>query len=174
MLLKGSHPRVLSGFRVQRGVHCASFFCRIPPWSLKLESTSPAVAYACRKNYSYLLKVEHLYRILPSQSPHPDMTPVVRNVRSPAHRQNQQKRGPSGNSQLPPATRRISVSGWQEEFHSWREFRTLYNPRSELHPLIFAEHFSRCRYHSTRDFHPIRYTAIVNKYSDRNAVYNRS
>jgi hypothetical protein len=37
------------------------------------------------------------------------MTPVVRNVRSLAKRQNQHKRGPSGNSQLPPAKRRISV-----------------------------------------------------------------
>jgi hypothetical protein len=44
-----------------------------------------------------------------SQSSHPDTTPVVRNVRSLANRQNQQKRGPSGNSQLPPAKRRVSV-----------------------------------------------------------------
>jgi len=46
---------------------------------------------------------------MPSQSPHPDTTPVVRNVRSLANRQNQQKRGPSGNSQLPPAKWRDSV-----------------------------------------------------------------
>jgi len=46
---------------------------------------------------------------MPSQSPHPDSTPVVRNVRSLANRQNQQTRGPSGNSQLPPAKRRVSV-----------------------------------------------------------------
>ena len=44
-----------------------------------------------------------------SQSSHPDTTPVVRNVRSLSNRQNQQKRGPSGNSQLPPAKRRVSV-----------------------------------------------------------------
>jgi len=37
------------------------------------------------------------------------MTQVVRNVRSLANRQNQQHRGPSGNSQLPPAERRVSV-----------------------------------------------------------------
>ena len=46
---------------------------------------------------------------MPSQSPHLDTTPVVRNVRSVANRQNQQKRGLSGNSQLPPATRCVSV-----------------------------------------------------------------
>jgi len=44
-----------------------------------------------------------------SQSPHPDTTPVVRNVRSLANRQNQQKCGPSENSQLPPAKRGVSV-----------------------------------------------------------------
>jgi len=46
---------------------------------------------------------------MPSQSPHPDMTPVVRNVWSLANRQNQRKRGPSGNVQLPPAKWRVSV-----------------------------------------------------------------
>jgi hypothetical protein len=46
---------------------------------------------------------------MPSQSPHPDMTPVERNVRSLANSQNQQKRGPSGNSQLPPANRPVSM-----------------------------------------------------------------
>jgi hypothetical protein len=46
---------------------------------------------------------------MPSPSPHPDTTPVVRNVRSLSNRQNQQKRGPSGNSQLPPAKRCVSV-----------------------------------------------------------------
>jgi hypothetical protein len=44
-----------------------------------------------------------------SQRPNPDTTPVVRNVRSLAYRQNQQMRWPSGNSQLPPAKRRVSV-----------------------------------------------------------------
>jgi len=44
-----------------------------------------------------------------SQSSHHDTTPVVRNVRSLVNRQNQQKRGPLGNSQLPPAKRRVSV-----------------------------------------------------------------
>jgi len=44
-----------------------------------------------------------------SQSPHPDTTPVIPNVRGLANRQNQQKRGPSGNSQLPPAKGRVSV-----------------------------------------------------------------
>ena len=46
---------------------------------------------------------------MPSQIPHPDTTPVVRNVRNLVNRQNQQKRGSSGNSQLPPAKRRVSV-----------------------------------------------------------------
>jgi hypothetical protein len=46
---------------------------------------------------------------MPARSPHLDTTPVVQNVRSLANRQNQQKRGPSGNSQLPPAKRRVSV-----------------------------------------------------------------
>jgi hypothetical protein len=46
---------------------------------------------------------------MPSQSTHPDTTLVVRNVRSLANRQNQQKRGPSGNAQLPAPKRRVSV-----------------------------------------------------------------
>jgi hypothetical protein len=40
-------------------------------------------------------------------------------------------------------------TGWREGFHPRRESRSLHNPRSELHPLFFAEQFSRCRYHST-------------------------
>jgi len=44
-----------------------------------------------------------------SQSLHPDTTLVVRNVQSLANHQNQQKRGPLGNSQLPPAKRSVSV-----------------------------------------------------------------
>ena len=46
---------------------------------------------------------------MPSESPHPDTTPVIRTVRRLANRQNQQKRGPSGDSQLPPAKRCISL-----------------------------------------------------------------
>jgi len=46
---------------------------------------------------------------VPSQSPHLDTTLVVGNVPRLAHRQNQQKRGPSENSQLPPAKRHVSV-----------------------------------------------------------------
>jgi hypothetical protein len=52
---------------------------------------------------------------MPSQSPHPDTTPVVRNVRSLANRQNQQMRGPSGNSQLPPAKRRVSMPAGERD-----------------------------------------------------------
>jgi hypothetical protein len=46
---------------------------------------------------------------MPSQSPRPVTSPVVQNVRSLANPQNEQKHGPSGNSQLPPAKRRVSV-----------------------------------------------------------------
>jgi len=67
------------------------------------------VTYASRGNYCYLSKVEHLYRTMPSQSPHPDTTPLVRIVPSLANRQNQQKHGPSGNSLLPPGRRRVSL-----------------------------------------------------------------
>jgi hypothetical protein len=42
-------------------------------------------------------------------SPHLDTTLVVQNVRHLANCQNQRKRGPLGNSQLPPAKRRISI-----------------------------------------------------------------
>jgi len=49
---------------------------------------------------------------MPSQRPQPVPSPVVRNVRS---RQNQQKRGPSGNSQLPPAKRRVSVPAGERD-----------------------------------------------------------
>jgi len=52
---------------------------------------------------------------MPSQSAHLDTTPVVRNVRSLANRQNQPNRGPSGNSQLPPAKRRISVPAGERD-----------------------------------------------------------
>jgi len=52
---------------------------------------------------------------MPSQSPHPDTTPVVRNVRSLANRQNQQNRGPSANSQLPPAKRLVSVPAGERD-----------------------------------------------------------
>jgi hypothetical protein len=52
---------------------------------------------------------------MPSQSPHPDTTPVVRNVRSLGNRHNQQKRGPSGNSQLLPAKRRSSVPAGERD-----------------------------------------------------------
>jgi hypothetical protein len=74
-----------------------------------MKSTSPALAYSCRGYYSYLLNIKHLYRNMPSQSPHPDKTPVIRNVRSLANGQNQQKHGPSGNAEFPPAKRLVSI-----------------------------------------------------------------
>jgi hypothetical protein len=52
---------------------------------------------------------------MPSQSPHPDTTPVVRNVRSLATHQNQHMSGPSGNSQLPPAKRRVLVPAGERD-----------------------------------------------------------
>jgi len=52
---------------------------------------------------------------MPSQSAHPDPTPVVRNVRSLANRQNQQKRWPLGNYQLPAAKRRVSVPAGERD-----------------------------------------------------------
>jgi len=50
-----------------------------------------------------------------SQSPHPDTTPVARNVPSLGNHQNQQKRGSSGNSQLPPAKRRVSIPAGERD-----------------------------------------------------------
>jgi hypothetical protein len=47
--------------------------------------------------------------MMPSQSPHPITSPVVRNDRKLANLQNQQKCGPSGSSHLPPAKRRVSI-----------------------------------------------------------------
>jgi len=46
---------------------------------------------------------------MPSQSPHPDTTPVVRHVRSLANHPNQQMCRPSRNSPLAPAKGRVSV-----------------------------------------------------------------
>jgi hypothetical protein len=50
-----------------------------------------------------------------SQSTHPDMTLDIRNVRSLANRGNQQQGGPSGNSQLPPPKRRVSVPAGERD-----------------------------------------------------------
>ena len=102
-----------------------------------------------------------------SQNPHPVMSPVVRNVRSLANCPNRQKGGPWGNSQLPRLYETHFRTRWWEGFLSRREFHSLFNPRTEMYPLIFAEQFSRCRYHSPCDFHPVRYTAMVNNYSNR-------
>jgi hypothetical protein len=60
--------------------------------------------------YSYLRTVEHLLLNMPSQSQHPDTTPVLQNVRSLANCHNQ-KPGPSRNSQLHTAVRRVSAPG---------------------------------------------------------------
>jgi len=52
---------------------------------------------------------------MPSQSPHPDKTPVVRNIASLPTRQNQQNCGRLGNSQLPPAKRHVSVPAGERD-----------------------------------------------------------
>jgi hypothetical protein len=51
--------------------------------------------------------------MMPSQSPHPDTSPVIPNVPSLSNCQNQQKCGPLGNFQLPPAKRHVSVPAGQ-------------------------------------------------------------
>ena len=72
-------------------------------------STSPAFAYACRAYSSYIPHEEHLYRTVNSHHPHPDMSLVGWNVPNLGNCQNKQKHGPSGNYQLPPAERCVSV-----------------------------------------------------------------
>jgi len=116
MHLNGSRLRVLSGLRIKRDLHCASVFCWIPSSSLNLESTSPAIEYACGGNYSFILNVQHPYRTMPSQSPHPDSSLVVRNIGSLANHQNQQNCVPSGNIQLLPAKRRVSILAGQRDY----------------------------------------------------------
>jgi len=56
---------------------------------------------------------------MPSQSLHPVTTPVIQNVRSLANHHNQQQRGPSGNSPLPPAKRRVSVPAGKRDSSQW-------------------------------------------------------
>jgi len=115
MLLKGSCTQVVSRFRVQCGLYCASHFCRIPPWSLKLKSSLPALVYAAKRNYSYIVNVKHLYQIMHSKSPHPDTTPVVRNVWCLDNRQYQQKHLPSGDSQLLAIERLVSIPAGESD-----------------------------------------------------------
>ena len=52
---------------------------------------------------------------MPSKCPHHDTTQVVQTVRSLAHHQNQHKWWSSGNSQLPPATKRVSVPAGERD-----------------------------------------------------------
>ena len=80
------------------------------------KKSSPAIASACRGNDSNLVNVEHLYRSMPSHSPHPDTTLVRCNVRSLTNRENLHKGGPSGNCQLPPAMRLFSVLDGKRDF----------------------------------------------------------
>jgi len=53
--------------------------------------------------------MEHLYRAMPPQIPHPGTTPVVQIV------QKQQKCRLSGNSQIPPAKRRVSTPAGERD-----------------------------------------------------------
>ena len=53
--------------------------------------------------------------MMPSQSAHPVMSTVVRDVQSLSNHQNQQMRGPSGNAQLPPAKRCVSVPAGERD-----------------------------------------------------------
>ena len=53
--------------------------------------------------------------MMPSQSPHHVTSPVVRYVRCLSNRQNQQKRGPSGTSELPPTQRCVSVPAGERD-----------------------------------------------------------
>jgi len=53
--------------------------------------------------------MEHQYRTMPSERPHPGMITVVQNVRSLATRQREHKSEHSGNSEQPTAKRCISV-----------------------------------------------------------------
>jgi hypothetical protein len=59
-------------------------------------------------------------------------------------------------------------------FLSRREFFSLYNPRSELHPLLFNDQFSHDIYHSTYYFCPVHYTAMVNIFFNRLTGYKQS
>jgi len=106
-LFKGSRARVLSRAIVIQSLGRYTlrffFFFWIPPWWLKWESTSPAIAYACWGNYSYILNVECLYWTMPSQCAHTDTTPVIRIG------QKQQKCRCLGNSQSPLAKWRVSI-----------------------------------------------------------------
>jgi len=93
---------------------------RLPLLSNPSRVAQIEVNLACRcicmqRNYSYSRNVEHPYGMMPSQSPHPVASLVVRNVRSLANRQNQQKHGSLGNSQLPTAMKRVSVPAGEKD-----------------------------------------------------------
>jgi len=53
--------------------------------------------------------------MMPSEGTHPITSPVEQNVRNLANRQNQQMRGLSGNSQLLPAKRPVSVPAGERD-----------------------------------------------------------
>jgi len=63
---------------------------------------------------TFLMSTIYIWICLP-QRPHTDRTLVVRNVWSLANSQNQQKCGASGNSQLHPAKRRVSVPAGERD-----------------------------------------------------------
>ena len=104
MSFKGSHPQVMSRFRVYCILHCPSLCPRIPPWSLKR-----SLPHLSLHMHAEEIILTFLTLNIISESPHPNMTMVVRNVRTLADRQKQQTCGPLGKSQLPPRKRLISV-----------------------------------------------------------------
>jgi len=53
--------------------------------------------------------LKYILLMMPSHSPHTDMTPVIRNVQTLPKLRMEKMRGPSGSSQLPPAKRHSSV-----------------------------------------------------------------
>jgi len=112
-LFKGSRPQVLSQVIVIYNIALYTLRLidfRVAVWSLKYESIWPAIVYACRGNNCYILNVKDLYRTIPSQSTHPDMTPVVWSV------QKQPLCSTLGNSQHCPAPRRVSAAAGDRDF----------------------------------------------------------
>jgi hypothetical protein len=76
---------------------------------LNWDSSSAGIAYGCRGNYSYFPNDKHWYWTMHSHGPHPDMTPILRSVRSLSDPLNQQKCGHLRNWQLACGKRCVSV-----------------------------------------------------------------
>jgi len=118
-------PEYCHGLQSSTGYTAPPFSSRILACPLKSVSTFPAIVYAFRGISSYMFNIKHLYRAMPSQSPHQELTPVIRNGQSLAVFENQQKSTTSGNSQHPHAQRCVFVPAGK------REFCSLYNQRGQ-------------------------------------------